>query len=185
MIKIGFKIEGQTIITWYCCQVPRADRQALPARYGSDGQVEIVEVCADTFEGLKLDDPQHLANNQVRLSYYFPDEESPDQLPPDRVIDLNRVKVFTIKPPRHRADEGYVYLCGGEYREDYSEELHFESGFSPPFRPEEVGVYIFDLSDFGYEGCVLSRIMYQLKHADYSENDLAPGKRLPSVFLDD
>lgn len=185
MIKIGFIVEGKTMITWYCCQVPQTDRQDLPARFGSEQDVEIIEVCADAFEGLRLEDPQHLANNQVRLSYYFPDEESPDHLPPDRIVDLNRVKVFTVKPPRQRADQGYVYLCGGEYGQDYREELHFESGYSPPFKPEEVSVYIFDLSDFGYNGCVLGRIMYQLKHPDYSENELRPGRRLPSIFLDD
>lgn len=185
MIKLGLIIQGAEELSWYGLEVDRREQKELIREYGKESEIEILDVCDEVFSGIKIDNPDQPAESELQIKYFFPDEENPDDLPDDRLVDLNRASVIIRMPRRKKCERDNVYLCGGDYRRPYREIRLFETGFLPPFKSEDVTVFLDDLSDFGFDGCILGNIRYKIEDAVFTETDIMPGRRLDSKFLED
>ncbi|MEW6267437.1 MAG: hypothetical protein AB1641_30565 [Thermodesulfobacteriota bacterium] len=185
MITLGLVIRGKTELIWYGCEIPPARREELIRTYKTERRIEILDVWDEVFSGLKIDDPARLVETGLVIKYFFPDEEKAARLAAARTVDLDRVKVTVRKPPRKKCEPGHVYVCGGDFRRGYTEIRHFRTPFFPPFKSEDVSLYIDDLSDFGYDGYYLADLKYDWRDAAYVETEAKPLKRLDTKFLAD
>ena len=185
MIKVGFLIEGHLEIGWYGCEVSEAKREDLVEEYGLENEIELLDMFDDVFNGVKVDNSFELTKSAITIKYYFPDEEEPENLGEDRVVDLAEVRVMTKVPKRKKCERGNVYLCGGYYRYDYKEIKHYDTGFMPPFKSGDVTVYLEDLTDFGYDGLIMTDMTYIRKDAVFSEVDVVPGSKIETRSLSD
>ncbi|MEW5724430.1 MAG: hypothetical protein AB1896_15070 [Thermodesulfobacteriota bacterium] len=185
MIKIGMLVQGGEEIVWYGCEIPRPEREYLLTRYESEGAIEILRACDDNFSGPRVRDVEDFSRNDLTIKWCFHEDEDVEELGDDRLVALGRTNVVIRRPGRKKCPEGYVYLCGGEARPGYRDYRYFETGFLPPFKPEDVTLFLDDLGDFGFDGYILSRVSYVRQDPAYQETDLRLGRRLPSKFLED
>ena len=185
MIKIALIVEAETRLTWYGAELGEITLKSLRKQYGEIGDVELLEGYDEFAEGLMIKDPDQLASSGLIIKYFFPEEETPEEAGSDRLVDVDRMDLILLKPPRKKCAPGHVYLCGGEAARGSRETLFFDAGFFPPFRPEQISVYILDLFDFGYEGYMLSQIRFAGREPVYSESEITPANRLQTRLLED
>lgn len=185
MITVGLVIKGRTEVMWYGRELSSQKAEDLTERYGSVENIQILDPCHDFFTGLLIRDHQNLSPEEIEIKYFFPEEEDPDQLPPERVVDLSLVRVMPIEPRRKKSDQGQKYLCGGEVGPGRPEIMHFESGYLPPFNPGDITLFVADLTDHGLKASLLTDVTYLQKKPDYSEQEAGPAKRLKSRILED
>ncbi|MEJ2654624.1 MAG: PEP/pyruvate-binding domain-containing protein [Acidihalobacter sp.] len=165
-------------------EIIRAYRQLLE-EYGTVKDIQPVEFGVNYFEGIALKDPAHLADDELRIRYYLPEEESSKGLGDDRLVDLANVGLVVRQRRRQRCEAGLVFLGGGDYVEGYREIIHYETGFMPPFQSKDVLLLVDDLRDMGYDGFILGDIWYMGKERCFSEADMFYDQRLASRIIED
>lgn len=185
MIRFGLKIEGDSFLSWYGCEMSSREKEILVQQYGPEEKVELLDICQDAFSGFPIgEDPAALAE-RIRMFYYFPDEETPEALSPDRRIDLSAAEIRILTNRRKRCEAGHVFAAGGEISAGQTMTLLFDSGFLPPFEPRDVTLILEDLSDFGRPGYILTGAEYRFLRPDCVETEFRFGRRLPTRFLED
>lgn len=185
MIRVGFVLQGKIGIAWYGSEITRDKKDELLRRYGSVDKIQPTEFGVDYFEGIALKNDRDMTANDLSIRYYFPEEESPEDLGDDRLVDLARTRVIVRQCRRRKCDPGFIFLGGGDFVEGYREIIHFETGFMPPFNPDDLLLLVDDLKDMGYDGYILGDIWYMGKERAFSEAGLFYDRRLPSRILED
>ena len=185
MLKVGLVLAARREITWFGMEIPEEEKEALLKNFRSEAAIEILDICPDLIAGFQIRNPDRPADD-LRIGYYLPDEEGPEAAETkSREVDLSLATVVRRRLPRRKCEPGHVYLCGGEYRPDVREIRHYDTGFQPPFRPEDVMISLDDLSDYGYDGLVATNVWYSRQDPVYSETDFRPGRRIDSRLLED
>ncbi len=185
MLKLGLSLEGKIFITWYGWEITQTRLADLANEYSSLEEIDLLESYHDYFDGIRIKDHRHITDRDLILKYFFPGEEDTADAGEDRKIDLSKVNVIVRQIRRKKCDPGHVYLAGGEYGRGYGENKHFDMGFQPPLKPETITLVVDDLSDFGYNGFVLTQITLSGKKESYSETEAIPGNRLAAKVLED
>ena len=185
MIQVGFVVEGEKEIGWYGCEVSRTEKDRLVTEHGSEAEMEILEACYDQFTGISIENPDRIGESELRIWWCLPAEEDCAEVGDDHRVDLSRVKVVVRTPGRKKCLEGNVYVAGGEVRDGYLDYRTYHTGFMPPFQHEDLTLFVDHLTDFGFDGYLITEIAYCLKKPAYMENDIHPGKKLPSKVLED
>ena len=185
MIRVGLVVEGKIGMAWYGSEITLARRDELLEAYGSMKNIQPIEFGVNYYEGVALRDPEHPTAGELRIRYYLPDEESPNRLGDDRMVDLSRAGLVVRQRRRQKCEPGHVFLGGGDYVDGYREIIHFETGFLPPFKSEDVLLLVDDLKDVGYDGFILGDIWYMGRERSFSEADVFYDQRLASCIIDD
>ncbi|MFH1138503.1 MAG: hypothetical protein V1816_20700 [Pseudomonadota bacterium] len=185
MIEVALVVEAERKLTWHGAEVSSERLEALKAQYGPVEDIELLEGYDEYAEGAAVRDPHNPAESGLSIRFFFPREETPEKVDETRLVDVGRLNVVVLKPPRKKCARGNVYLAGGEAGPGFREVFYYDAGFFPPFKPEDVTVYILDLFDFGYDGYMLTKVNFAGREACYSESEIASGRRLATRLLED
>jgi hypothetical protein len=120
--------------------------------------------------------------DSLELAWYLPDEEEPGQA---RDIHLAQVGLIPQAYPRPRAEKDHVWRFRVEGRGPVSETYFFQIGFQPPFKASDLTIYLTDLSAYGFNSLVISRILYCHRAPAYTEGDLGLSELISQGLLED
>jgi hypothetical protein len=185
MISISLIIEADREISWYGREISDNDKTQLLTQYHRVEDIEILEACFDYFNGPLIADPHDLPSSGLKIRYFFHDQEDHNHLDDTRLVKPDRVNVIKRRPGRHKCEQGESYICGGEQTDHYREIRVFETGFLPPFKHEDVTLVIEYLGDFGFDGYILTDVLFEGRNPAYCESDIRAGERLPTKILED
>ncbi|MDR3204495.1 MAG: hypothetical protein LBV23_07090 [Deltaproteobacteria bacterium] len=120
--------------------------------------------------------------DSLSISWYLPDEEEPESARP---VNVNLVAFIPQLYPRPKASGGHVWRFKVNARGPYSETYVFQIGFQPPFKETDLTFYVADISAYGFNSAIVSRILYCYRAASYSESDWALPERVAEGLLRD
>jgi hypothetical protein len=131
-------------------------------------KVGLAQIGSVQLSGLEVVNIKYPADS-LELAWYLPDEEDPEEA---RSIPLSQVGLIPQAYPRAKAEKDHVWRFRVEGRGPVSETLIFQIGFQPPLKPSDLTFYLTDLSEYGFDSYVLSRVLYCSRAPVYTEGDL-------------
>lgn len=117
--------------------------------------------------GPLIGDPAKLADS-LAVSWFFPDEEVPEEARP---VDLSETRSVITITARQKADFGWHWRYRYDSRLNCQSTYFFSDGFQPPFKPGELTLYLEYLVNYNYEGYILSHLEYGYRHPSYTESE--------------
>lgn len=183
-ITVAFIIEGVRELILAAGEVDRDEALnhfgPVPERASSDLFVLAGEVALSGPEIINPDAPAQ----SLKISYYFPQEEDARAARASaRQVDLSRANVIKRRLNRWRAAENHSWWFLVEERRPLLEERHFSGGFLPPFKPDDLTIYVDDLRPYGFAGFILGGLDFNRRGPSYQEASWIPSRPVSWGFL--
>jgi hypothetical protein len=106
--------------------------------------------------------------DSLALSWYLPDEEEPESA---RSINVSLVGFIPQLFPRPRASAGNIWRFKVDARGPFTETYVFQIGFQPPFKASDLTFYVTDISAYGFNSAIVSKVLYSYRAPSYRESD--------------
>jgi hypothetical protein len=144
-------------------------------------KVGLAQMGAVQLSGLEVVNVDY-PGDSVSIGWYLPDEEDASEA---REVKASLVGLIPQGYPRQRAEKDHVWRFRVEGRGPVSETFIFQIGFQPPFKPSDLTFYLTDLSAYGFNSYIISKILYCHRIPAYSESDLGLSEVISEGILQD
>jgi hypothetical protein len=144
-------------------------------------KVGLAQIGAVQISGLEVVNHSY-PGDSIKVQWYLPDEE---ELSAARDVPVSRIGFIPEKYPRAQAEKDHLWRFRVEGRGPVSETHVFQIGFQPPLKSSDLTIYLTDISAYGFNSLVISKVLYCHRAPAYTEGDFGLSELISEGLLED